>query len=200
MAAQNSIDEIILKNFGTHGFFIEAGGSDPYDQNNTHLLELNGWKGLIVEPKTEFNQSYSLIRPNSIIENYVLVSSDYKESTIMGDFSHYMMGGVVNTHNFQNWNASSYPCITLDSLLKKHNIKEVEFFSLDVEGYEIEVLNGINFNDIFFHVIVVENHDQKGQKDDFSFLENFNFEKKFIINQHEFFINKDSKYCNNFLL
>jgi DNA polymerase I-like protein with 3'-5' exonuclease and polymerase domains len=84
--------------------------------------------------------------------------------------------------------------------IKKHNIKEVEFFSLDVEGYEIEVLNGINFNDIFFHVIVVENHDQKGQKDDFSFLENFNFEKKFIINQHEFFINKDSKYCNNFLL
>lgn len=200
MTSQNGIDEIILKNLGTYGFFIEAGGSDPQDQNNTHLLESNGWKGLIVEPKTEFNQSYSLIRPNSIIENCVLVSSDYKESTIMGDFSHYMMGGVVNTHNFQNWNLSSYPCSTLDFLLKKHDIKEVEFFSLDVEGYEIEVLNGINFSDVFFHVIVVENHEQKGQKDDFSFLENFNFEKKFIINQHEFYINKNSKHYDSFSL
>jgi FkbM family methyltransferase len=200
MSSQNGIDEIILKNLGTYGFFIEAGGSDPREQNNTYLLESNGWKGLIVEPKTEFNQSYTLIRPNSIIENCVLVSSDYKESTIMGDFSHHMVGGVINIHNLRRWNVSSYPCTTLDFLLKKHNVKEVEFFSLDVEGYEIEVLNGINFNDVFFHVIVVENHEQKGYKDDFSFLENFNFEKRFTINQHEFFINKDSKYYVSFSL
>ena len=55
MSSQNNIDNIILKNIGTSGFFIEAGGSDPNDQNNTHLLEINGWKGLVVEPKTEFN-------------------------------------------------------------------------------------------------------------------------------------------------
>jgi FkbM family methyltransferase len=200
MGAQNNIDGIILKNIGNTGFFIEAGGSDPNDQNNTSLLESSGWKGMIIEPKTEFNSSYQRFRPNSILENYVLVSSEYSESTIDGDFSHYMMGGVVNTHNFQNWSPASYPCITLDTLLKKHNISEVTFFSLDVEGYEIEVLNGINFNDVFFHVLVIENHEQKGVKDDFSFLENFGFDRKFVISQHEFFINKESKYYNNFLL
>jgi FkbM family methyltransferase len=200
MSSQNNIDNIILKNVGTSGFFIEAGGSDPNDQNNTHLLELNGWMGLVVEPKSEFNHLYQRIRPNSIIENYVLVSSEHKEDTILGDFSHYMMGGVVNTHNFPNWFPTTYPCITLENLLKKHNIKEVTFFSLDVEGYEIEVLNGINFNDVFFHILVIENHDQKGSKDDFSFLEKFGFDKKFELSQHEFYINRNSKFYDTFSL
>ena len=200
MSAQNNIDNIILNNVGNTGFFIEAGGSDPNDQNNTSLLESVGWTGLIVEPKIEFNHSYSVFRRNSIIENYVLVSFDYSEPTILGDFSHYMMGGVINTHNFEKWAPQSYPCTTLDFLLKKHNINEVTFFSLDVEGYEIEVLNGINFNDVFFHILVIENHEQKGVKDDFTFLENFGFDRKFIIGQHEFFINKKSSYYDNFVI
>jgi hypothetical protein len=70
MSAQNNIDNIILNNVGNTGFFIEAGGSDPNDQNNTILLESVGWTGLIVEPKPEFNYAYKSMRPNSIIENY----------------------------------------------------------------------------------------------------------------------------------
>lgn len=200
MSAQNNIDHIILNNVGTEGFFIEAGGSDPRDQNNTNLLESKGWKGLIIEPKTDWNSIYNTLRPNSIIENTVLVSFDHQGSTILGDFRRYMMGGVINTFNSPDWSPSNHPCSTLDAILKKHDIKEVTFFSLDVEGYEIEVLKGINFNDVFFHILVIENHFQKGYKDDFSFLEEFGFEQKFVIKQHEFYVNKKSQYCNTFTL
>ena len=197
MSAQSEIDKIILKNVGETGFFVEAGGSDPRDQNNTELLEVNGWRGIIVEPKTDFNQLYQAIRPGSIVENYVLVSKDYKKDTISGDFSHYMMGGVVNIHGLE-WNPTEYNCVTLDFLLKRNNINEVTFFSLDVEGYEIEVLNGINFNDVFFHILVIENHEQKGYKDNFDFLNEFGFIKKFTIDQHEFYVNNKSKYYESF--
>lgn len=197
MGAQNKIDEIILKNVGNKGFFIEAGGSDPRDQNNTELLESNGWGGLIIEPKKEFNDLYRKIRPNSIIENYVLVSKDYDKNTILGDFSHYMMGGVVNIHGL-NWNPTEHKCTTLDFLLKKNKITEVTFFSLDVEGYEIEVLKGIDFDAVFFHILVIENHDQKGEKDNFDFLNEFGFYKKLTVKQHEFYINQKSKYYENF--
>lgn len=197
--SQNNIDQIILNNITTPGFFIEAGGSHPEDQNNTKLLESNRWKGLIIEPKTDWNDLYKNIRPNSILENYVLVSEDHKEKTISGDFSQYMMGGVTNYHNFPDWNPIEYPCITLDKLLKKHNITEVTFFSLDVEGYEVEVLKGINFNDVFFHIIFVENH---WNKDDFSFLEKFNFVKKYSlpIYNHEVYINTQSPYFKTFTI
>jgi len=196
---QNSVDKIILANINTPGFFVEAGGSHPEDQNNTRLLELNGWKGIIVEPKTDFNDLYKDIRPNSILENYVLVSKKYKKTTIKGDFSQYMMGGVINHHNFPNWNPIEYPSITLDKLLKKHNVSEVTFFSLDVEGYEVDVLNGINFNDVFFHIIIVENH---WNKDDFSFLEKFNFVKKYTlpVYNHEIYINTQSPYFKTFVI
>ena len=85
MGSQNNIDTIILNNVSEKGFFIEAGGSDPNDQNNTFMLEMNGWNGLIVEPKIDFNLTYQQIRPNSIVENFVLVDFEYKDKTIIND-------------------------------------------------------------------------------------------------------------------
>jgi FkbM family methyltransferase len=193
MGAQNNIDNIVLDIFGKDKFFVEAGGSDPEDQNNTSLLESNGWKGLIVEPKTDFNLKYERMRKNSILENYVLVSNDHLDETVEGDFNHYMMGGVVNIHNLP-WTPKPYPCIQLHKLIKKHNINEVHFFSLDVEGYEKEVLNGINFDEVFFHLIVVENHIKNGIKDNFDFLLNNGFEKQERPGYHEYYFNTKSKY------
>ena len=200
--SQNSIDSLILKNIKDGGFFIEAGGSDPRDQNNTELLEINGWRGLIIEPKKDFNNLYQILRPNSIVENLVLVSSDYNKDTILGDFSHYMTGGVENIHSL-DWNPIEYNCSALYKILNNHNINEVHFFSLDVEGYEINVLNGINFNEVFFHIIVIENHgkwDNDGllKYDNFDFLNDFGFYRKYKINQHEFYINSKSKYYETF--
>lgn len=221
MSAQNEIDWLILKNI-PNGFFIEAGGSDPREQNNTNLLEQNGWNGLIIEPKKEFNDIYSSIRPKSIVENVVLVSKDYDGDTILGDFSHYMMGGVENIHGL-DWNPTEHKCSTLTNILKKYNIEEVHFLSLDVEGYEIDVLNGIDFENIFFHVLVIENHgkwdnDANGELDrdrykngdlsaldtlkydNFDFLNDFGFYKKHKISQHEIYINKKSKYYESFVI
>ena len=95
MGAQFNIDNIILSNLGKDKFFVEAGGSHPEDQNNTSLLEKNGWSGLVIEPKTDFNNSYQKSRPKTILENYVLVSNEYEKDYIEGDFSHYMMGLLV---------------------------------------------------------------------------------------------------------
>jgi FkbM family methyltransferase len=204
MSSQNNIDHIIINNIKDPGFFIEAGGSDPRDFSNTELLEANGWRGLIVEPKTEFNQIYESLRPNSIVENLVLVSNEYEKETIMGDFSHYHMGGVENIHGL-NWNPTEHKCSTLDKVLKKHNINEVQFFSLDVEGYEINVLNGLNFDDVFFHVLCIENHGKWAENgdliyDNFDFLNKFGFYKKYTVSQHEFYINEKSQYYNTFLI
>ncbi len=198
MGAQNNIDRKVLEIFGKNGVFVEAGGSDPIDQNNTYLLELNGWKGLVVEPKLDFNEIYSNTIPNTILENYILVSNKYKSEKIEADLSHYMMGGVVNTHKL-NWNPSMYDCKTLASLLKKNKIEEVDFLSLDVEGYEMEVIEGINFNDVFFHLIVIEIHEINGQKLNFDYLRDFGFTKVSSDGWHEFFINNNSLHISKFI-
>jgi len=49
------------------------------------------------------------------------------------------------------------PASTMNSILIKHNApKIINFFSLDVEGSEIEVLKGIDFNEFIFEYICVE--------------------------------------------
>jgi|688.fasta_scaffold750060_1 FkbM family methyltransferase len=193
MGAQNNIDFDVLEIFGKNKIFVEAGGSDPQDQNNTSLLEKNGWKGLIVEPKKDFNFKYSNLRKNSILENYVLVSSDYSDDTIEGDFDHYMMGGVQNIHGL-NWNPQKFPCIQLQKLLSKHNMEEIHFLSLDVEGYEKEVLNGVDFIKTFIHLIVVECHIKNGERESFDFLEEKGFKKIKQKTQHDYYFNVSSNF------
>jgi len=213
--SQHSLDQFVLELFeNKSGFYIEAGGSHPTDQNNTHLLEVKGWKGLIVEPLTTYNESYRTVRPNTILENYALVSFDYKKETIKGNFSNVHMGGCTDSPLHRK--DDSVPCITLAALLEKHNIKKVNFFSLDVEGYEKEVLKGIDFSKVDIDLIILEAHcyTKEYQEEnnffidnDFSFLEDFGFVKKIdkisAKSQighisHLYYVNKNSNIINKF--
>ena len=48
------------------------------------------------------------------------------------------------------------PCRPLKSIFHEYDITHIHFFSLDVEGYEFEVLNTINFNKVRIDVLLVE--------------------------------------------
>jgi len=197
MSSQNQFDKIIYNIFDKEKIFFEAGGSNPYDQCNTTFLEENGWSGLVVEPKDYWNSTYRDFRPKTILENYVLVSKNHKEDFIEGDFDDFMTGGIINIHNKSNWSPTKFPCKTLDFLLKKHNINEIHFFSLDVEGYEKEVLEGINFDDVYIHCMVIEIHKINDEWTNFDYLESFGFTKVQEIKNHVLFFNNKSPFRFN---
>lgn len=162
--ALHELDEKMLKylNFN-NGFFIEAGANDGVSQSNTLLYEKEyGWTGLLVEPNSSKYSQCKSNRPNSIVENYALVSDSYLGDYIEGDFNHdgYAESLTSMVLDEGDWcddilrdckkekkessNVVKVPAITLDKLLEKHNIQKIDFFSLDVEGYEISVLNGFD--------------------------------------------------------
>ena len=45
----------------------------------------------------------------------------------------------------------------LENVLEEHNIKNVDILFLDVEGFEMNVLNGIDFSKVNIKCICVEN-------------------------------------------
>ena len=56
------------------------------------------------------------------------------------------------------------PCFSLNTILKAINVDKIDYFSLDVEGGELEVLKGIDFHKIDIATFSVEHNNYQDQK------------------------------------
>lgn len=129
------------------GFYIELGANDGITQSNTAFFEFNrGWTGLLIEPSLDAFLKCKSARPKSNCLNYACVSSSYHCEKILGDFNGSLMSSVNGTR-LNNSNLVNTPVTTLDKVLDEYNPKpEIDLLSLDTEGYELEILKGIDLN------------------------------------------------------
>lgn len=148
--SQQGEDEFLFKNFLNYknGFFIELGAMDGIMYSNTLFFEetLN-WSGILIEPTSQYN-SLVVNRPNCYNFN-VAISEIEGELEFLGDGA---LGGIKSTmpdgHLF-GWGIDKQkPYIVktntflnlLSEIRKTKEIDRVDFFSIDVEGGELEVL------------------------------------------------------------
>ena len=182
------------------GYFIEVGAHDGIFQSNTLNLEKElGWTGLLIEPSLEAYLSCINNRPKSKCINVALTSfKNYKKKKfVYGDFNNSPMSSVAGSRsgfsliqNFKDYLNKLYlnqlipvSVIPLQLILDNLSITKVDFFSLDVEGYELEVLSGIDFNKCRPNYILIEVRNVQKEKI-FKFMENTNY--KFIENISKF--------------
>lgn len=143
--------------------YIEAGAHDGIFQSRSIQFKNNSeYFGLLIEPHFEtYNQCVSN-RGNGFckIYNAALVSFDFKSTEIqLGIHSIYTaMNSIVKPSNQDYIDTINVPARTLQSILDENNISIVENFYLDVEGYEKNVLNGIDFSRVKFNHIELECH------------------------------------------
>jgi FkbM family methyltransferase len=170
-------------------FFVECGANDGVGQSNTKILEDNfGWIGLLIEPNFSKYLKCKDRRPKSIVENYALVSKDYELDTIKGYFHHEdfvkSMCAQVAVQNYlkemwKNDEPVEVPAITFQSLIEKYKIdgNKIDFFSLDVEGYEFEVLQGMNFEKTRPEYFLIETWNKADIQDNVrNFMKNVDYE------------------------
>jgi FkbM family methyltransferase len=158
MYALNDLDEKALKYIEkfhiSDKFFIEAGANDGICQSNTAMLEFHyGWRGALVEPNLENYQKAVATRRNSSVYRAALVSDLHEGETIKGIFSadstnrwNGLCSGVTENHllEFPEW-VCDVPAMTLNKILDDcHAPTQIGLFSLDVEGYELDVLRGLD--------------------------------------------------------
>jgi len=146
------------------GFFVEAGANDGVRYSNSLYFEkYMKWKGLLIEGIPALAEKCRQNRPGCIVENCALVSFDYSGSTIDMQYSNFMsiVKGAFGSEEEDNKYLQTgekflpegeetytvtVPAKTLSSILDAHNIQKVDLLSLDVEGYELNVLQGIDFS------------------------------------------------------
>jgi FkbM family methyltransferase len=164
--ALNNIDDKLANYLGYRGgFFIEAGANDGFTQSNTYYLEkFRGWSGILVEPIPNLYQQCRKTRARSTVFNCALVSNDYDASTVSMRYANLMSlteGAFSDSHtennhistglkiqNIETTYRIDVPAKTLETVIDavKDKPKEIDFLSLDVEGYELSVLKGFNLN------------------------------------------------------
>lgn len=139
------------------GFFIEAGAHDGFFESNTYYLEkFKGWGGVLVEPVPELYRECVRQRPNTEVFNCALVSFDYSDpdlKMIAADTMSFVKRKTPTQDKrlelVKSWiepDEISVPTRTLTSILDEVNATQIDFLSLDVEGYEMSVLQGLDFN------------------------------------------------------
>lgn len=169
------------------GYFVEAGANDGLRQSNTLLLERSlGWRGLLVEPSPAAFEQLQENRPSCDLVNAALVASSDDGQTLLGAFSEGQLTGTVVDdllHRAPDVPKSivqrihlrvrrlfgikpvvtliSVPTTTLSSELMKRGRTKVDFLSLDVEGYELEALRGIDLATIRPSLLAVEVRDSE---------------------------------------
>ena len=184
-----------------NGFFVELGANDGVKQSNTFYFEKNlNWKGILIEPiKKKYLKCLKYRSNNNYFYNNACVSFNYKHSKIKMIYSDLMSS--INDDEINNKvDAKKHAQDGKKYLLKNENIEEVwvdtktlnnifeeinapklmDFLSLDVEGSELEVLNGINFLTYNFKFILIESRDDEEIK-------------KYLISKKYNFLEKISK-------
>lgn len=171
------ITQKILKHMGhiENGFYIEAGAFDGIFQSNTKILEekLN-WTGILVEPSPSTFLQLTKNRPNNIHINKCLIDYNYTSSVISGSFDNGPMSSVNNIRNINCSSMIDVPCIQLEKILDDLNIIDIDFMSLDTEGYELNILNGMNLNKYKPKFLLIEIYDVDKEKI-INYLKKFNY-------------------------
>jgi FkbM family methyltransferase len=191
----NNLDKKLLKylNF-KDGFYIECGANDGVNQSNTWYFEkILNWRGILIEPNIESFKNLKNNRSSkNIFKNVALVSEDFKNK----NEDIYLIENNLESKltNAVNPLSQKVATETLNNILKELNINKINFFSLDVEGYEEEVLKGLNLNifDIDYILIETNNFDKIN-----FMLKNCNYILQEKLSFHDYLFKKTS-FKNNF--
>ena len=159
--ALNALDRKLAAHIADRDcLFIEAGANDGLTQSNTYWFErFRGWRGILVEPVPVMAHACRRNRPRAQVVNTALVATDQVKSVRMKaanlmafvsnsfanpDDEKRHLGNAISVQNLAAVEELEVPARTLSSIIDQLATKRVDLLSLDVEGYEVEVLRGMD--------------------------------------------------------
>ncbi len=178
------------------GYFMESGAYDGVTESNCKFLEESlGWQGINVEPVPHHFSKLMRNRPESINVHCALSSA-----TGVKRFRHVVHPQLGD--NFGNGSLShtegheqalkeqgckfvefEVPTMTYDEVLESAGVPRMDLLSLDVEGHELEVLQGMHRPEFLPRLICIETgHDRTGVIHDQLIKMNYIKDGEYLVN------------------
>lgn len=160
-----------------NGFFVAVGANDGYFQDPTYYLEkIRRWTGILIEPLPLY-QKCARNRRHSTVLNLACVPDDFPDrqvTLIDSNAMSFVKNGIPNEVEWiAEWEQISdrkhreivVPAKTLtevlDTVFGTRPPRPIDLLCIDVEGYELQVLRGLDLERYTPQSILLESHSKE---------------------------------------
>ena len=148
------------------GFYIDIGCNLPKNSSLTYLLYKKGWRGINVDISKRVINLNKVIRPRDInlnisigkeekIVNSYIFYDNCSMNTVDKKFSEYTQKSVNKKPKIVKIQQRM-----LDSVLEKFKVNKINYLNIDVEGNEMNTLDGFSLHKFSPDLVSIEIHDK----------------------------------------
>lgn len=145
------------------GYYIDIGANDPDELSNTKSFYLRGWRGINVEPNRILFEKFLAARKEDVNINAGIGAAATEmtfyemEPHTLSTFNREEILGPLRKGEARVVSEKTVPVMTMCDLFRLYvRGKQVDFLSVDTEGFEYEVLSGNDWERNRPSVVVVE--------------------------------------------
>jgi len=149
-----------------NGFYVDIGAHHPQRFSNTYLFYLKGWKGINIDPMPESMQEFNNLRSRDVNleigisrEKQTLTYYIFNEPALNTfSYKEAVLKDGINNGQFYIVDKKEIKTYPLAEILEKYvdNFQEIDFFSIDVEGLDLEVLQSNDWTRFRPEYILIE--------------------------------------------
>lgn len=156
-------EELFIRDFfqdKKNGYFIDVGANDYKVNSTTYYLEKHlNWRGIAIDPIEKFGEGYKVNRPNTTFLAYFISDKSKDTQTLYQVLSNSRISSA-NKGSVAGFPTKEVqvPTMTLNDILAKFPIKQIDLLSIDVELSEMEVLYGFDIDKYQPKLMVIETH------------------------------------------
>lgn len=144
------------------GYYVDIGCHHPHRFSNTYLLYKRGWSGLCIDPLPGTRRAFARARPRDVVVEAGI-------SLECGQLRYFMFNeAALNTFDpelakiqaartgFHIVRTITCPTRSLRTLLEEQGVGQIDFMTVDVEGFDLVVLRSNDWTRWRPRVLIVE--------------------------------------------